>query len=152
MSHTLVNLSSCKLYECVMSYVRMRLCQTHEWVMSHIWMSHVTYEWAMSHMKWSSKTHDCVISHVNEPYHTWMRPVTYEQISLLILPGIEVVRQIGFPSFFCCADTKSPNLCGTKYFLHYFEKSSGTDLLSVLFLSIGSLIHSGFTIILSTNE
>jgi len=99
MSHTLVNLSSCKLYECVMSYVRMRLCQTHEWVMSHIWMSHVTYEWAMSHMKWSSNTHDCVISHVNEPYHTWMRPVTYEKYPYSSFLELKWFGKRAFPVF-----------------------------------------------------
>jgi len=45
----------------------------HEWVVSHMWMSHVTrmneswlvYEWVMSHMNWSYScpTHEWVMSH-----------------------------------------------------------------------------------------
>jgi len=46
-------------------------CHTYEWVMPHIWMSHVThinkschtYEWVMSHI-WMSH-----VTHINEAYH-----------------------------------------------------------------------------------
>ena len=45
----------------------------HEWVTSHIWMSHVThmneswhtYEWVMSHIWMRHRTH------MNESWHTW---------------------------------------------------------------------------------
>jgi len=36
----------------------------YEWVMSHIWMSHITYEWVMAHM--------------NEVCHIWISRVTYQ--------------------------------------------------------------------------
>jgi len=71
-------------------------CHTYEWVMSHIWMSHVThmneschiwmshvthmnesrhaYEWAMSHMNQSCHTYEWVMSHI------WMSHVTYEWV------------------------------------------------------------------------
>ena len=82
-------------------------CIIYEWVMSHIWMSHVThmnesfhtYEWTMSHIWISHVTHmteschTCMnyVTHMNEPYHrnewvisrmneahhTWMRHVKY---------------------------------------------------------------------------
>ena len=52
-------------------------CHTYEWVMSHIWMSHVTrmnkschtYEWVMSHRRHACSretchTHEWVMSHV----------------------------------------------------------------------------------------
>jgi len=60
-------------------------CRTHEWVMSHTWMSHVarmkescrTHEWVMSHI-WTSH-----VAHMNESCrtyewvmsHTWMSHV-----------------------------------------------------------------------------
>jgi len=48
-------------------------CHTYEWVMSHIWMSHVTQvneschtcEWVMSHI-WMSH-----VTHMNESCHIW---------------------------------------------------------------------------------
>ena len=38
--------------------MEMKFRHTYEWVMSHIWMSHVTHEWVMSHMKKSRHTYD----------------------------------------------------------------------------------------------
>jgi len=59
-------------------------CHTHEWVMSHIWMSHVThmneschtYEWVMSHIRMSHVTYvKRHVTHMNESWHmcfnTW---------------------------------------------------------------------------------
>ena len=53
--------------------LRNESCHTYEWVMSHIWMSHVThtnesrhtYEWVMSHI-WKS-----LVTHLNESCHTY---------------------------------------------------------------------------------
>jgi len=66
---------------------RHEICDTYEWVMSHIWVSHVThmneschtYEWVMSHI-WMSH-----VTHMNESCHTyewvmshiWMSHVTH---------------------------------------------------------------------------
>jgi len=66
-------------------------CHTYEWVMSHIWMSHVThmneschtYEWGMSHtwmhqvphMNESCHTYEWVMSHI------WMSHVTHMDAS-----------------------------------------------------------------------
>ena len=55
-------------------------CHTYEWVMPHIWMSHIThmneschtYEWVMSHI-WMSP-----VTHMNESCHT---PHTYDDIT-----------------------------------------------------------------------
>ena len=44
-------------------------CHTYEWVMSHIWMSHVT------HMNESRHTYEWVMSHI-WTHHIWMDPVT----------------------------------------------------------------------------
>jgi len=41
-----------------------RLCHTHEWVMSCVWVSHVTHEWVMSH-RWMRHTHMFHISSVH---------------------------------------------------------------------------------------
>jgi len=65
-------------------------CHTYEWVMSHIWMSHVTYEWGMPartstpalSSQSSSTSH---VTHMNESCHTcewvmshiWMSHVTH---------------------------------------------------------------------------
>jgi len=54
-------------------------CHTYEWVMSHIWMSHVThmneschtYEWVMSHI-WMSH-----VTHMNESCHTYEWVMSY---------------------------------------------------------------------------
>jgi len=49
----------------------------HEWIMSHIWMSHVPkYEWVMSHI-WM--TH---VPHTNESWHMWVTESwhTYEWV------------------------------------------------------------------------
>ena len=51
-------------------------CHTYEWVMSHIWMSHVThmneschtYEWFMSHVSHIWMIH---VAHINESWHTY---------------------------------------------------------------------------------
>ena len=69
-------------------------CHTYEWVMSHIWMSHVTHmneschtwEWVMSHI-WVVVSHIWMsnLAHVNESRdtyewvmsHIWMRNVTH---------------------------------------------------------------------------
>jgi len=60
------------IWEWVMSHIWMRhvtymneSCHTYKWVMSHIWMSHVT------HMDESCHTYGCVMS------HRWMSHVTY---------------------------------------------------------------------------
>jgi len=56
-------------------------CHTYEWVMSHIWMSHVTHmnDWVMSHIWMSHVTHmnDTYESHMNESCHTYGW-ITYE--------------------------------------------------------------------------
>ena len=68
-------------------------CLTYEWVMSHVWMSHVTHEWVTSHMNESRHTYEWVMSHIwkshvthmNESRHTcecvmshiWMSHVTH---------------------------------------------------------------------------
>jgi len=62
------------------SFVMNESCHTYEWVMSHIWMSHVThmneschtYEWVMSHIRSSHVTCKLVMSHVKEACHVWM--------------------------------------------------------------------------------
>jgi len=53
-------------------------CHTYEWVMSHIWMSHVTHTNASRH------THECVMAYIwmsDTPYfnesHEWVTPHTY---------------------------------------------------------------------------
>jgi len=46
-------------------------CHTYEWVMSHIWMSHVT------HMNESCLTHEWVMSHMNESCHTYEQVMPY---------------------------------------------------------------------------
>ena len=71
---------SCHTHDWVMSHVWMRhvthmneSCHTHEWVLSHVWMSHVThlnkschtYESGMSHIRMSH------ITHLNESCHTY---------------------------------------------------------------------------------
>ena len=75
-----VNETALCMYEWVMSHIWMshvthmnESCHTYEWVMSHIWMSHVThrnesshtYEWVMSHI--------CIshVTHMNESCHTY---------------------------------------------------------------------------------
>jgi len=58
-------------------------CHTYEWVMSHIWMSHVThmnepchtYEWVMSHI-WTSHA-----THMNESCHTYERVMSHISMS-----------------------------------------------------------------------
>jgi len=71
---------SCHTYEWVMSHLWMshvthmnESCHTYEWVMSHLWMSHVKlmkeswypYEWVLSHV-WMSH-----VTHMNESCHTY---------------------------------------------------------------------------------
>ena len=63
---------ACHTYEWVMSHIWMShvkhmngSCHTHEWVTSHIWMSHV------KHMNESCHTHEWVMLHV------WMSHVTH---------------------------------------------------------------------------
>ena len=46
----------------------------YEWVMSHIWMSHVT------HMNASCHTYECVMSHI-WMCHVWMRPVWMRHVT-----------------------------------------------------------------------
>ena len=84
---------SCHTYEWVMLYIYRRTFSLtcppiwYEWVMSHIWMSHVTHmneschtrEWVMSHIRMSHVTHmnescntlEWVMSHV------WMSNITH---------------------------------------------------------------------------
>jgi len=65
-------------------------CHTHEWVMLHTWMSHVTHmneschtdEWVMSH-RWmdhiTHMTHYCKLTHYCRLVvsHTWLSHATY---------------------------------------------------------------------------
>jgi len=64
-------------------------CHTYEWVMSNIWISHVTHanasrhtcEWVMSHTWMSHVTHKndwCHVTHMNESCRTyeWLMPLT----------------------------------------------------------------------------
>ena len=63
---------------------------TYEWVMSHIWMSHVThmnasrhtYEWVMSHIWMRHVTHMNASCHTYEwvMSHAWTSRVTYEWV------------------------------------------------------------------------
>ena len=82
---------SCPTYEWVMSHIWMshiphmnESCPTHEWVMSHIWMSHVphmnescpTHEWVMSY------TYEWVTSHrMNVSLHTHQCVISYMNVS-----------------------------------------------------------------------
>ena len=78
-----------------MSYVTQ--CHTYEWILSYIWMGHVTHmnESCHAHMMHQSRhTYECATSHMNETWHThmnvpppmwmrhdthiWMRHVLYE--------------------------------------------------------------------------
>jgi len=63
-------------------------CHMYEWVMSHIWMSHVThlnesshtYEWVMSHIWMSHVTHmNKSFTHMNKSWHAheWVMPHTW---------------------------------------------------------------------------
>ena len=66
-------------------------CHTNEWVMSHIWMSHVThideschpYEWVMSHIWMSHVTHMNGSCHTSEGVmsHIWKGHVTHMNAS-----------------------------------------------------------------------
>jgi len=48
-------------------------CHTHEWVMSHIWMSHVTpIDESVTHMNESCHTCECVMSHIRMSHVTPM--------------------------------------------------------------------------------
>ena len=103
LSLSLMNESTCILVATPMdeSYHTWTSPTTHEWVVSHIWMRHVThineswhtYEWVMSHTWTSPTTHEWVMSHIwmrhntlmNESCHTyewvmshiWMSHVTH---------------------------------------------------------------------------
>ena len=73
-------------------------CLTYEWVMSHIWTSHVThmnescltYEWVMSHiwmsrvshMNRSCRTYECVTTHIwmSHVLHTSESCLTYKRV------------------------------------------------------------------------
>ena len=64
---------SCHTYEWVMSHMWMshvthmnESCHTYEWVMSHIWMRLAGYEWVMSHIWMSHGTYKSVVSHTNK--------------------------------------------------------------------------------------
>ena len=87
----------CHTYEWVMSHIWMshvshmnESCHTYEWVMSHIWMSHVThmnessltYEWVMSRMNASS--YEWEISHVHESCHACMSLVTHAWVTSIM--------------------------------------------------------------------
>jgi len=66
-------------------------CHTNDWVMSHIWMIHVTHmneschtrEWVMSHTWMSHVTHTNESCHTHEKVmsRTWMRHVTHMNAS-----------------------------------------------------------------------
>jgi len=84
------------------------LCHTYEWIMSHIWICHVThmnesyhtYEQGLSHI-WTNKCHTYEwvwphirmnhIAHMNKPWHTckwvtshtWMRVTWHRRMSLI---------------------------------------------------------------------
>jgi len=83
---------SCHTYEWVISHIWMshvthmnESCHTYKWVMSHIWMSHVThmneschtYEWVMSHI-WMIH-----VTHMNESCHTYDYTLELRAIVLL---------------------------------------------------------------------
>ena len=61
------------MYEAGMSHIWTSLCDTYEWVMVHVWISHVTHmngsrhtcKWVMSHT-WMSH-----VTHRNEPCRTY---------------------------------------------------------------------------------
>jgi len=79
------------------------LCHTYEWVMSHIWMSHVfhmneswhTYEWVTLHVCESCHTYEWVMSHIwmshvfhmNESWHT------YEWVTLHVCSHAKHINQ-----------------------------------------------------------
>jgi len=73
---------------------------THESVMSHIWMSHVThmngschtYEWVMSHIWMSHGTH------MNESCHTWKRVVSHFEWVLSHRRSVQSFKSIN-PSY-----------------------------------------------------
>ena len=60
-------------------------CHTYEWVISHVWMGHVThmnescntYEWVMSHI-WMSH-----VTHMNESHHTYEWGLSYVWIFVI---------------------------------------------------------------------
>ena len=73
------------------SHVTRECVRVYEWVMSHVWMSHVTrmnesrmneschtYEWVMSHV-WMGNVYvgTSHVSHMNEACHTWMKHVSH---------------------------------------------------------------------------
>ena len=72
---------SCHTYEWVMWHIWIshvthmnESCHTYEWVMSHIWMSHVTHmneSWIASWVQVNYVTHEWVMSHI------WMCHVTH---------------------------------------------------------------------------
>jgi len=92
-------------------------CDTYEWVMSHIWMSHVTHinesrdthEWVMwhiwirhitSHIRWSS----ACLTHMNESrdtyehvmWHAWIRHVTHRNGSYHTVGRVKIYAQTLF--------------------------------------------------------
>ena len=84
---------ACHKYEWVVSHIWMNhvthmseSCHTYEWIMSHVWMSPVTHmneschthEWVMSHT-WMSH-----IKHMNESCHTYQRVTPLSQMDLFV--------------------------------------------------------------------
>ena len=67
-------------------------CHTYEWVMSHIWMSHVThmneschtYEWVMSHT-WFRH-----VTHMNESCHTYSYALFWKSSYSIFTPSVHV--------------------------------------------------------------
>ena len=103
-------------------------CHTYEWVMSHIWMSHVTqmneschtYEWVMSYI-WMSH-----VTHMNESCHTYEWVMSHIRMSQ--------VTQVSYMAILYCAFSNSKRL------LKHSQKFENVSKVSCTLIS-----HSTFS-------